>query len=160
MESASVFVFSSSSSDTDDTAAVFRIAQLHATSSAVTHTKRSPAHRLLRGFSPFTEFCQMQILSVVCFFHTVNNCPRLRQRPASFAYKRIDAKTGFPSGSSGGSSHLRPYFVIQIPVFSSTSAPFESLFHRSTPSRDGCKVHGSLVSPRRSRTWPSTGIRK
>ena len=53
----------------------FRIAQLHATSlGRYAHKMLRPAHRLLLRFLHHSQsFCQMQILSVVCFFHTVNN---------------------------------------------------------------------------------------
>ena len=143
----------------------FRIAKLHATSLG------RYAHKVLAQligcfcgfFTIHTEFCQMQILSVVCFFHTVNNRSSFYGNTAGvLAYKRIGCqKLDFHREVQADRLTLRPYFChIQIPVFFFHFCAFWNLFFiRSTPSRDAeCKGirlfgialagHGNMAVPR------------
>lgn len=133
MESASVSSFPLPLSDTDDTTAVFphRPASCDVPRPLRAQSAR-PAHRLLlRFFTIHTEFCQMQILSVVCFFHTVNNRSSFYGNTAGvLAYKRIGCqKLDFHREVQADRLTLRPYFChIQIPVFFFHFCAFWNLF--------------------------------
>ena len=169
MESASVSSFPLPLSDTDDTTAVFphRPASCDVPRPLRAQSAR-PAHRLLLRFFHHSHRVLSNADSFRCLLLPYSKQPVLVLRQHG-RRPRVQAdwmpKTGFPSGSSGGSSHPSPILLSHTDtrLFLPLLRLLESLFHKKH-TIPGCGMQRCTAlwyRSRRSRKHGRpTGIRK